>query len=501
MLSWVYLALNFMKPTKISIEKQLIHCSELREQGRLKESLTCVTSLIDSGEDNDLFLVDALILQSAIHRDLGNSDAALATLDEALSLAESKSLNSQKADILRQQSYLLIEMGKQDKAKSLAFESLDIARDFSLKREEADAIACIGHGFENNRDFQKALCWYQEGLDICDAHGLSNRKATLTGDIGKVYGIIGQLPESILFLKKALDLATEINYEKAIISSLYRLGDAYRSIEDKEKARDCYANALERSKAEGFRREQGDALYRLGLLETANGNPDEALKLISESLDIFEQINFIRQKIYCLLAIGHALEQKGDISGALDKYFAAFETIRDSINEHVDPFIQVIESITNQWLQLHYIDEATELSRLTDQLREHASMSGVFEDFGKREKLERLIVNITAIVAKTRKMEGNIYSSKGLSIDFNTNLVIKDGQEVRLTEDQWKILRCLWKKKGEPCSRSELFAVIGLRSNLETRTIDVQIYKMRRKIGLGLLPAARGQGYSLSMKN
>ncbi len=486
-----------MTQNKTNLKKRLAHYSKLRDQGNLLGSLEGVADLIASLKNDDSVLANALMLQASIFRHLGRSDDASKSLDKALRTASSRGLHREKADVLRQQSYLSIQIGKPKEAEALAFESLRTTREFSLRKEEADAMACVGYTFESIREFQKALCWYVEALEICDKVGFRERKATLLGDIGKVYGMIGQLTESVSFLKKALDLSKEIPYENAIISSLYRLGDAYRSVNDQDKASDYYLQALERSKDRGYRREEGDCLYRLGLLEITRGNPDEAIRFLSESLAIFEAMKYTRQHVFCLLAIGHALEQKVDISDAMNKYFLAFEIIRINADQYVDALIEVAENIANLWRELRYVEEAAELLRLIEQLKGYAKMSGVFEDFGRRERIGRLARQIANLIEKVKKMGANLFSHDGLSIDFNKKLIMKDDKEITLSRDQWKILWCLWKKRPQPCNKSELLTAIGVKSDIETRTIDVQVYNIRLKIGRKYIPNVRGRGYSL----
>ena len=476
----------------------LPYCSKLREQGDLRLALKCVLKLINFVKNNNVDLVNALILKAVIYRDLSRASDTIKVLDKALKIAIDKSLIKEETEIYRQKSYLFVELGKSSDAEVLAFKSLTIARKYSLKQEEANAGACIGHVFEDKGDFQKALSWYQEGLSICDETDFMQRKATLLGDIGKVYGIIGYLPESFLFLKRALDVSVKIKHEKSVISSLYRLGDSYRSIEDKEKAKYFYNQALEKAMNMGFKREQGDSLYRLGLLAISNQNPEDAITFLSRSLNIFEEINFLRQNLYCLLAIGHALEQQSETLKAIEKYLEAFRRL-PNIFEYTDAYIQIVDNITNSYQKLGHADESRELSNLANELREYAAISGVFDDFRKNEKIKVVTSQIKKIIDRIQNIRENIYFTKGLSIDFNKKTIKKDGKEVKLTKGQWEILDCLWKKKGQVCTRHELRIAIGIGPTIATRTIDEQIYKIRKKVGSEYVLSNRGEGYHLRM--
>lgn len=487
-----------MKSSTDKFKLDLPHCSKLREQGELQLALKCVSKLVNFVKNNDVDLVNALILKAVIYRDLSRPHDTIKVLDKALKIATDKSLFREESEIHRQKSYLFVELGKSSDAEALAFKSLTIARKFSLKREEANAGACIGHVFEDKGDFQRALSWYQEGLSICNETDFMKRKATLLGDIGKVYGIIGHLPESFLFLKRALEVSVKIKYEKAIISSLYRLGDSYRSIEDKEKAKDFYNQALEKAMNMGFKREQGDSLYRLGLLAISNQNPEEAIAFLSRALNIFEEINFLRQNLYCLLAIGHALEQQSETLKALEKYLEAFRRL-PNILEYTDAYIQIVDNIANSYQMLGHADEPKELSNLVNELREYAATSGVFDDFRKHEKIREVTSKIKKIIDRIQNIRENTYFIKGLFIDFNKKAIKKDDKEVRLTKGQWEILDCLWKKKGQVCTRHELRLAIGIGPEIATRTIDEQIHKIRKELGYEHVLSKRGEGYNLRM--
>ncbi|MFW9877986.1 MAG: hypothetical protein ACFFG0_33300, partial [Candidatus Thorarchaeota archaeon] len=83
----------------------------------------------------------------------------------------------------------------------------------------------------------------------------------------------------------------------------------HRSIGDTEKSRGYYREALERARAKGYKEEEGGTLYRLGLQELTNRNTERALYFLFQSFTIFEHIRYLRHKIYCLIEIGHVLEQ------------------------------------------------------------------------------------------------------------------------------------------------------------------------------------------------
>ncbi len=84
--------------------------------------------------------------------------------------------------------------------------------------------------------------------------------------------------------------------------------------------------------------------------------------------------------------------------------------------------------------------------------------------------------------------------------DPERELLTRDGEPVRLTGGEARLLNRLAKSRGEPVSREELSTLSDAAGNL--RSVDVQIARLRRKIEPDpsfprYLQTVRGQGYSL----
>jgi DNA-binding response OmpR family regulator len=79
--------------------------------------------------------------------------------------------------------------------------------------------------------------------------------------------------------------------------------------------------------------------------------------------------------------------------------------------------------------------------------------------------------------AKTRR------EFPGLVIDISRRQVWRDDQEVSLTVTEFNVLALLSSKPGQVFSRSELLRdVWGYDIDIETRTVDAHVYRLRKKI-------------------
>ncbi len=93
------------------------------------------------------------------------------------------------------------------------------------------------------------------------------------------------------------------------------------------------------------------------------------------------------------------------------------------------------------------------------------------------------------IKALLRRMEdvqnysSNIFSYNGLEIDFNEKTVKKGSRIINLTPKEFELLKILTSSKGGVLTREELLnKVWGYDFYGDTRTVDIQIARLRKKI-------------------
>ena len=91
---------------------------------------------------------------------------------------------------------------------------------------------------------------------------------------------------------------------------------------------------------------------------------------------------------------------------------------------------------------------------------------------------------------------------KNLSIDESNCTVKKEGQPIHLTAMEYQLLVTLLDHSGHICSRNSLLASAwNITVPIQTRTVDVHIAKLRKKLDLGSddLKTVMGRGYALSV--
>lgn len=86
-------------------------------------------------------------------------------------------------------------------------------------------------------------------------------------------------------------------------------------------------------------------------------------------------------------------------------------------------------------------------------------------------------------------------------IDSEHHVVKVDGQSIELTATEFRLLKTLMEKKGRVQPRDQLLLKVWkYETNIETRTVDTHIRRLREKLGdeAGLIETIRGVGYRMA---
>lgn len=101
--------------------------------------------------------------------------------------------------------------------------------------------------------------------------------------------------------------------------------------------------------------------------------------------------------------------------------------------------------------------------------------------------LRELAARVRAVLRRgPRGTEGGpaVYNGAHLTADFEAVSVQADGRDVRLTRREFELLRCLVENKNRVLSRDRLLQrVWGYDREIETRSVDVHVGRLRSKLG------------------
>ena len=118
--------------------------------------------------------------------------------------------------------------------------------------------------------------------------------------------------------------------------------------------------------------------------------------------------------------------------------------------------------------------------------------------------LRELVLRLKAVVrrsAASRPPERPRETIGPIRVDVDAHRAFVDGAEIQLTLLEFKLLTTLMARLGRVQSREQLLEdVWEMSSEVETRTVDTHVKRLREKLGSAgsLIQTVRGVGYRLA---
>ena len=115
---------------------------------------------------------------------------------------------------------------------------------------------------------------------------------------------------------------------------------------------------------------------------------------------------------------------------------------------------------------------------------------------------EELLLRVEGLLRRTKLIKAETSDSRiqiaGVIIDDDLHELTVDGNHIPVTATEFRLLKLLMERKGRVQSREHLLASVWkYDSNIETRTVDTHIRRLREKLGPyhHLIETVRGVGY------
>jgi len=115
---------------------------------------------------------------------------------------------------------------------------------------------------------------------------------------------------------------------------------------------------------------------------------------------------------------------------------------------------------------------------------------------------QELVLRVGAVLRRVRAPAvagtGKHLRVGPVEVDLDAKRVAVDGEEIVLTPTEYRLLTVLMERRGRVQSRKELLRTAwDVHVDIETRTVDMHIQRLRTKLGQagGLIETARGFGY------
>jgi two-component system phosphate regulon response regulator PhoB len=115
---------------------------------------------------------------------------------------------------------------------------------------------------------------------------------------------------------------------------------------------------------------------------------------------------------------------------------------------------------------------------------------------------QELVLRVGSVLRRVRApaLSGTARTLRAgpVDVDLDAKRVAVSGREITLTPTEYKLLTALMERRGRVQTRKQLLeAAWGVRVDIETRTVDMHVQRLRHKLGPAgdLIETARGFGY------
>jgi tetratricopeptide (TPR) repeat protein len=153
---------------------------------------------------------------------------------------------------------------------------LEKARELGNKRYISQFLGNIGLVYGDLGQYQKALSYYQQALEIKreigDKRGIGNNLS----NIGAVYLNLGQHQKALAYFQQALEIHREISDKHGIGNNLTNIGVVYDSLGQYQKALSYFQQALEIRREIGDKRGESGNLSNIGMVYYSLGQYQKA---------------------------------------------------------------------------------------------------------------------------------------------------------------------------------------------------------------------------------
>ena len=209
---------------------------------------------------------------------------------------------------------------------------------------------------------------------------------------------------------------------------------------------------------------------------------DSRILVVDDEQDLCEILKFN------LETEGYQVETANSAEEALEKDIASYNLLLLDVMMGGMSGFQLAKQLKNSEVTAH-IPIIFRTARDTENDTVTGFNLGADDYISKPFSIREVMVRVRAVLRRTAsRLEGAeepaVISYQGLLLNLNKKSVSVDGEDVPFTKTEFELLRLLLEERGRVFSRQELIDRVWPKDVLVLdRTVDVNITRMRKKIG------------------
>ena len=112
--------------------------------------------------------------------------------------------------------------------------------------------------------------------------------------------------------------------------------------------------------------------------------------------------------------------------------------------------------------------------------------------------LDELLARLRALLRRRSGHTRSVIEHGGVTLDLASHEATFEGVPVKLARREFSVLRALLDSPGKVITKSQFEEKLyGWDSEVESNTVDVYIYQLRKKFGADFIQTVRGVGYKI----
>ncbi len=272
---------------------------------------------------------------AAIHFSKGDTGQALSLYHEASLVFEKGGFMQKACESMHQLSDICYTIGNYDQA----LESRLMALHYSKLTKNSMLIATcynkLGEVYKALGDYEKAIENHKQSLKISENLKDKEMISMTSFYIGNCYNWWNQLDAAYEHLDESLRLADELNIPAIQVKPTGSLAILFTKLKEFDKSMEYFFRAIDYVNITGDLMLKADLLKSFGNLFIEKKDYDQAIKVLSESLAIAEDIKIKYPKNLIHRFLSDAYEKSGDFKNALYHHQQFTDISGELMNEAV----------------------------------------------------------------------------------------------------------------------------------------------------------------------
>lgn len=249
-------------------------------------------------------------------------------------------------------------LARGDSLRALTYlnQAMDLAKD-----SDREAGVCISLGilYTNQRDYAKAIEFFQRGLNIATQRNDRFKQAEILLNVGVTYEFQQNHESALSSYKKSLEVAQQIGYSELIVPIEEGIGTVLKAQGKYKDALESFDRALESARRTDDKIRVAELLWRKSEGQLAKGDAPSAIQNATDAIKLAEQLSLRNVRYLALSNLGKAYRVAGQLDLAMQTFKKATEQIegmRDAVaglenerqlffEDKVEPYHEMVDML------------------------------------------------------------------------------------------------------------------------------------------------------------